>query len=336
VKIKPKNWQAFQHYKDGTPVVWIKLYKKLLDDFEFQSMPVASRALAPMLWLMATEHPEGVIDADPDRLTFRLRWTGSAMADALSPLIGKGFFEVVQFPATEPMPSLEPVYKEPSPYIKQYKAEDINLEDKHLLSGKPDDARLGKRKAQVKTEALQYLDFLNAKAGKHFRPVPSNLRLIEARLSEGVSLQDLKTLTVRKCREWLGTDQEKYLRPETLCNATKCHSYLGEIPPEDQSCNVPDVTEASDSAPNPVRAAGNLQTSTSPRPSRPIAGVVAGLQELSNATIPEPSATGLKGMGHFIAGITSFAAIPSPDSELSKSPETGNGEHPFPSGPSLH
>jgi uncharacterized phage protein (TIGR02220 family) len=48
-----------------------------------------------------------------------------------------------------------------------------------------------------------------------------------------VTLQDLKTLTVRKCREWLGTDQEKYLRPETLCNATKCHSYLGEIPPEE-------------------------------------------------------------------------------------------------------
>src|SRR6185369_1736489 len=36
-------------------------------------------------------------------------------------------------------------------------------------------------KAQVKTEALQYLDFLNAKAGKHFRPVPSTLKFIEAR-----------------------------------------------------------------------------------------------------------------------------------------------------------
>jgi len=99
-------------------------------------------------------------------------------------------------------------------------------------------------KAQVKTEALQYLDFLNAKAGKHFRPVPSTLKFIEARLAEGVSLQDLKTLTARKCRDWLGTEQEKFLRPETLCNATKCHSYLGEIPPE-ASCNAPAVTEPS-------------------------------------------------------------------------------------------
>jgi uncharacterized phage protein (TIGR02220 family) len=76
------------------------------------------------------------------------------------------------------------------------------------------------------------LEFLNGKAGRHFQPVPANLKFIEARLAEGVTVQDLKTLTVRKCREWLGSDMEKFLRPETLFNATKCHSYLGEIPPE--------------------------------------------------------------------------------------------------------
>jgi hypothetical protein len=53
--IVPNNWAELQHYKDRSPP-WIKLHKKLLDNFEFQSLPVASRALAPMLWLLASEH----------------------------------------------------------------------------------------------------------------------------------------------------------------------------------------------------------------------------------------------------------------------------------------
>lgn len=248
MKLKPKNWHAFQHYKDRDPT-WIKLHKKLLDDYEFQSLPVDSRALAPMLWLLATEHPEAVIDANPEKLAFRLRWTVSGISDALSPLIGKGFFEVVQF-ASDPLAKLN---REATP--ETYKPEGYKPETETSLVPLARDAARLKRKAEIKTEALQYLDFLNAKAGKHFRPVPSNLRFIEARLAEGVTLQDLKTLTVRKCREWLGTDMEKFLRPETLCNRTKCHSYLGEITPE-APCNAPSATEASSPQQSPATADG--------------------------------------------------------------------------------
>lgn len=128
-----------------------------------------------------------------------------------------------------------------------------------LVPQKRDGGQKGNGKSKFNPEALQYLDFLNAKAGKHFRPVLSNLRLVEARLAEGVTLQDLKTLTVRKCREWLGTAQEKYLRPETLCNATKCQSYLGEIAPE-VPCNAPAVIEVSSPQQNPVIADGQPLT----------------------------------------------------------------------------
>lgn len=93
--IVPNNWADLQHYKDRAPP-WIKLHKKLLDNFEFQSLPVASRALAPMLWLLASEHENGVIDATPERLAFRLRMSESSAKDALKPLIDKEFFSVVQ------------------------------------------------------------------------------------------------------------------------------------------------------------------------------------------------------------------------------------------------
>lgn len=99
MKIVPRNWRDFQHYKDRNPP-WIRLHRGLLDNKDFQRLPVASRALAPMLWLLASESVGGVIDADPDELAFRLRSTEKEIAVALRPLLEKGFFEPVQDAST--------------------------------------------------------------------------------------------------------------------------------------------------------------------------------------------------------------------------------------------
>jgi hypothetical protein len=95
VMLQPKDWDSFQHYKDRSPA-WIKLHKKLLDNYEFHCLPVASRALAPMLWLLASEQEQGIFDADAGKLAFRLRMTKLEVDDALKPLIQAGFFVVVQ------------------------------------------------------------------------------------------------------------------------------------------------------------------------------------------------------------------------------------------------
>lgn len=87
----PKNWTEFQHYKDRSPV-WIKLHRRLLDDFDFNRLPLASRALAPMLWLLASEYEGGNITASVDEIAFRLRVGAGDVAEALKPLIEKGFF----------------------------------------------------------------------------------------------------------------------------------------------------------------------------------------------------------------------------------------------------
>lgn len=90
----PKSWKDFQHYKDRNPP-WIRLHKALLDNYDFQCLPVASRALAPMLWLVASDSVDGNFDATPERLAFRLRQTEQEITKALKPLIEKGFFDVV-------------------------------------------------------------------------------------------------------------------------------------------------------------------------------------------------------------------------------------------------
>jgi hypothetical protein len=99
MKLTPKKWEEFQHYKDRSPS-WIKLHKAILDDYDFACLPVASRALAPMLWLLASEYPNGVIDASLEKLAFRFRLTPGEMGEALNPLIEAGFFTVEQAAST--------------------------------------------------------------------------------------------------------------------------------------------------------------------------------------------------------------------------------------------
>lgn len=91
--IRAKNWGEFQHYKDRDPS-WIKLHKKLLDNYEFHSLPIASKALAPMLWLLVSESRDGGIEASEEKLAFRLHISVSDLADALMPLVQSGFFDL--------------------------------------------------------------------------------------------------------------------------------------------------------------------------------------------------------------------------------------------------
>lgn len=89
--ITPKNWDSFQHYKNRSPA-WIKLHRGLLDDFTFSRLPLASRALAPLLWLIASEYENGEISASREELAYRLRIAIKDLDDALNPLIASGFF----------------------------------------------------------------------------------------------------------------------------------------------------------------------------------------------------------------------------------------------------
>jgi hypothetical protein len=93
MKLIPKNWNTFQHYRDRCPP-WIKLHREILNDKEFMCLPLASKALAPLLWLLASESKDGTFDGSLDELVFRLHITPKDYEDGLKPLIHKGFFVV--------------------------------------------------------------------------------------------------------------------------------------------------------------------------------------------------------------------------------------------------
>lgn len=70
------------------------------------------------------------------------------------------------------------------------------------------------------------ITYLNTKAGTNYRSTGSKTRTcINARLNEGFTVEDFQKVIDRKCAEWIGTDFEKYLCPETLFGA-KFERYL--------------------------------------------------------------------------------------------------------------
>jgi hypothetical protein len=93
MSLTPKNWDTFQHYKDRAPA-WIKLHRGLLDDYEFSRLPLASRALAPLLWLLASEYEAGAITASQPRWPFAFGRPRKELVVALKPLTDQGFFVV--------------------------------------------------------------------------------------------------------------------------------------------------------------------------------------------------------------------------------------------------
>lgn len=72
------------------------------------------------------------------------------------------------------------------------------------------------------------VDYLNEKAGTKYKYNSKNTtKHIKARLNDGYTLEDFKSVIDKKCSEWLNTDMEKYLCPDTLF-CSKFEKYLNQ------------------------------------------------------------------------------------------------------------
>jgi len=76
------------------------------------------------------------------------------------------------------------------------------------------------------TIAISVMEYLNEKAGTSFLKKGSNIDLINSRINEGYTIEQLKLVIDKKISDWKGTDWAKYLRPITLFNKTKFENYL--------------------------------------------------------------------------------------------------------------
>lgn len=76
-------------------------------------------------------------------------------------------------------------------------------------------------------ECFWIIGYLNEQAGRSFQGTESDRKYIRQRLKEGFEVEDFKTVIDKKIKDWVGTEFEKYLRPQTLFGP-KFDGYLQE------------------------------------------------------------------------------------------------------------
>ena len=75
----------------------------------------------------------------------------------------------------------------------------------------------------------EIIDYLNLKTGSNYKhATEATVKIINARLKEGYTLEDFKTVIDKKTKQWLNDEKmSNFLRPLTLFG-TKFESYLNE------------------------------------------------------------------------------------------------------------
>ena len=121
-----KNWTTFQHYRDRKPK-WIKLHKDLLDDKAYMNLPLISMALAPCIWLLASED-DGQIPDDIKAMAWRFRQPEKVIAAAVEGLLKAGFLSGREQPASKPLAN---GYQEASPELREELREDTENREKN-------------------------------------------------------------------------------------------------------------------------------------------------------------------------------------------------------------
>lgn len=101
----------------------------------------------------------------------------------------------------------------------------------------------GKSKKSVTTQehrdmAIEIIEYLNSRAETTFSTkLGSNIELICARLKEGYTISDFKSVIDKKVKDWKGTDWAKFLRPNTLFAKSKIENYLNSNNNDKQSAS---------------------------------------------------------------------------------------------------
>ena len=90
----------------------------------------------------------------------------------------------------------------------------------------------GEKEIEIEIEIdniyTQVVTHLNEKAGTKYRASGAKTqKVIHARVAEGFTLDDFIAVIDKKTAEWMGTEWEKFLRPETLFGP-KFESYLNQ------------------------------------------------------------------------------------------------------------
>ena len=227
--------------------------QKIVDSDAFLDMPLSTQALYFHLNMRADD--DGFIN-NPKRI----QRTIGASEDDLKLLVAKRFcicFEngVIVIKHWRMHNTLRKDRYNPTQYVEQF--DQLEIKGNGIYTEKalelPDNQTATNWQPDGNQPATQYsidqysidkksyiyiVDYLNQKAGTKYKASSKKTQTcIHARLAEGFTEDDFKVVIDKKCAEWLGTDFEQYLRPETLFG-TKFESYLNAKVTKKQPTNT--------------------------------------------------------------------------------------------------
>ena len=169
---------------------WIKLHRLIIEDYKFSKLKDKTKAHLMLIWVLASG-TEGRIPHDAKFIADKISATEPVDLDAM---IAAGFL-IEDEGASQLAQPIEP-----------------------------------DKKTDYKERAAEVIAFLNEKAGRNFDGNGANAQHVIARLKDGETVEDMRAVVAKKCREWKGDPKmDAYLRPETLFNRTKYASYKGEL-----------------------------------------------------------------------------------------------------------
>lgn len=87
------------------------------------------------------------------------------------------------------------------------------------------------KKDILSDQVSEIIGYLNQKLGTKYKTGKATTSMIKARLDEGHTVDDFKTVIDKKVKAWQGSEMAQYLRPETLFRPSHFESYLNEIEP---------------------------------------------------------------------------------------------------------
>ena len=238
-------------------VKWIKITTDIFDDEKIlliESMPDAYAIITvwfKLLCLAGKQNNSGVFMMGQIAYTDRMlatifRMKESTVQLALQTFEQFGMVEIVDGVITIPnwgkhqsLDQLEAKKTYMQNYMREYREK-----QKALTSGEPycktnskTNSKTNVRQADKDEEGdlegnkdtIPYdtiVAHLNEKAGTNYKATSAKTKTaIRARFADGFTEEDFRTVIDKKCAEWIGTEWEKFLRPETLFG-TKFESYL--------------------------------------------------------------------------------------------------------------
>lgn len=110
----------------------------------------------------------------------------------------------------------------------------LNIYSSSSSTGSSSSTNNGDESKKGNTEAIKaVIDYFNERVGTHYTYRNKEVNgFINARLREGFSVEDFKTVVDKKVASWKGTEWEKFLRPKTLFAPSHFEDYLNEQQPK--------------------------------------------------------------------------------------------------------